>query len=293
MRRTAGFPLPSEARIVPAGRRVRTYRLHRPGGRPPVAPAPLVVVLHGGFGSGAQAERAYGWDALADRHGFQVAYPDGVGRSWNAGWCCGPARDQGVDDAGFIEALLDQVASEGGVDDRRIYAAGMSNGAMLAYRLACDLPGRLAAIGPVAGTMAGECPRPAPVSILHIHGLEDRNVPFAGGPGSTGSTGSRGGRRVGSQPRPSVPSVIDYWRRGAGCGAPVVAEAGPIRTETATAPSGVEVCLIALAGVGHVWPGSHPPPPQVSAMLGLDPPSDVLDATGLLWGFFAAHPRPG
>ncbi len=289
--RTAGrWPLPSEGRTVVVGGRTRSYRLHRPPPSISTGPLPLVVVLHGGFGSGAQAEQAYGWDALADRHGFVVAYPDGVGRSWNAGWCCGPARDQDVDDVGFIEAVIEEVSAgfppgspaEGRIDQQRVYATGVSNGAMLAYRLACELPGRLAAIGPVAGTMVCECPRPAPVSILHIHGLEDRNIPFAGGVGP---------RALERRPRPSVPSVIEYWRRGAGCGPARVSESHPVRTETAVGPGGIEVALITLAGVGHVWPGSQPPPPSVSAMLGLDAPSDALDTTGALWSFFAAHGR--
>jgi polyhydroxybutyrate depolymerase len=131
--------------------------------------------------------------------------------------------------------------------------------------------------------MVCECPRPAPISLLHIHGLEDRNVPFLGG------VGARAGD---PQPRPSVPSVIDFWRRGARCGPPSVTEEGPVRRESAFGPGGIEVALVTLAGTGHVWPGSRPPSPRVSAMLNLDPPSRVIDATRELWAFFEAHPRP-
>jgi len=67
---------------------------------------------------------------------------------------------------------------------------------------------------------------------------------------------------------------------------------GQVRRESAVSPGGIEVCLITLAGVGHVWPGSRPPSSAVAAMLGLDPPSDVIDATEELWSFFADHPRP-
>ena len=81
------------------GDRDRTYLLYRPASLSQQVPAPLVVVLHGGYGSGSQAERSYHWDALADRQGFVVAYPDGIGRSWNAGGiCCGPALRDNVDD---------------------------------------------------------------------------------------------------------------------------------------------------------------------------------------------------
>lgn len=269
---------------MPIGGRVRTYRLVRPPGLhqgPSDRPAPLVVVLHGGFGSGAQAQVAYGWDALAAREGFAVAYPDGIGRSWNAGTCCGAARRSGVDDVAFIEAV---VADAGGLvelDPFRVYVTGISNGGMLAYRLACELPGLFAAIGPVAATMVSECPRPAPLSILHIHGLQDRFVPFAGGVGPKARD---------ARPRPSVASVMDYWRRGAGCGPPTVSGMPPVRWESAVSPAGVEVALISLEGVGHVWPGSRPPSPGVMAMLDLDPPSQVIDATAELWSFFARHP---
>jgi polyhydroxybutyrate depolymerase len=269
--------------MLPAGGRERSYRLYRPVSVESGKPAPLVVVLHGGFGSAGQAEQAYGWDELADRHGFLVAYPDGVGRSWNAGWCCGPARTYEVDDVGFMEALVDDLSAGGSVDPRRVFAAGVSNGAMLAYRVACESPGLLAAIGVVAGTMACECLRPGPVSLLHIHGLEDRSVPFEGGVGLEAAD---------RRPPPSVPSVIQFWRTGGGCGLATVTGDGQVRRESAVGPGGIEVTLITLAGVGHVWPGSRPPSPAVSSMLSLDAPSNVIDATEELWSFFAAHPRP-
>jgi polyhydroxybutyrate depolymerase len=283
MRSAGRFPLPSARHTLSAGGRERSYRLYRPESAGSAKPAPLVVVLHGGYGSGGQAEQAYGFDELADRHGFLVAYPDGVGRSWNAGWCCGPAHGQSVDDVGFVEELVADVSAGHAVDARSVFAAGVSNGAMLAYRIACDSPGLLAAIGVVAGTMVCDCLQPGPVSLLHIHGLEDRNVPFWGGVGP---------KAADRRQRPSVPSVVQFWRTGAGCGRASVTEEGPVRRECAGGPGGIEVCLVALAGVGHVWPGSRPPSPRVSAMLGLDPPSNVIDATGELWSFFAAHPRP-
>lgn len=283
MRRAGGPLLPSVVCRLSSGGRDRSYRLFRPGAIEPGTPAPLVVVLHGGYGSAGQAEQAYGWDELADRHGFLVAYADGVGRSWNAGWCCGPAHLHDVDDVGFVGELIADISAGDGVDPRRVFAAGVSNGAMLAYRIACESPGLLAAIGAVAGTMVCECPRPGPVSVLHIHGLEDRNVPYWGGVGP---------KAADRRQRPSVPSVIQFWRTGGGCGRPTVVEEGQIRRESALGTGGIEVCLVTLAGVGHVWPGSRPPSSRVAAMLNLDAPSNVIDATEELWSFFAAHPRP-
>lgn len=282
MRSAGRFPIPSTGCTLSFDGRVRSYRLYRPRAGTPAGPVPLVVVLHGGYGSGGQAEQAYRWDGLADRHGFLVAYPDGVGRSWNAGWCCGPAHREDVDDVGFVGALIAAVSAGDDVDPHRVYVAGMSNGAMLAYRIACEAPGLLAAIGPVGGTMVCECPAPEPVSILHIHGLEDRNAPYAGGVGP---------KAFDRRPRPAVPAVIDLWRRAAGCGPPVATQDGPVRRETAVSPAGIEVALITISGMGHVWPGSRPPSQRVTEMLNLDPPSNVIDASAELWSFFATHPR--
>src|SRR6266542_5157522 len=135
MRRLGGFDVASEARSLSSGGRGRSYRLYRPPGLSQAPTAPLVLVLHGGFGSGAQVEQAAGWDPVADRHGFVVAYPDGIGRSWNAGSCCGPARQQRVDDVAFLAALIDHLGTAENVDPGRVFVTGVSNGAMMAYRL--------------------------------------------------------------------------------------------------------------------------------------------------------------
>ncbi|HEU5001701.1 MAG TPA: PHB depolymerase family esterase [Actinomycetota bacterium] len=282
MRSVEGFVWHSERRVLTAGGRARVYRLYRPRGLSRGNRVPLVMVLHGGFGSGAQAEYAYRWNDLADVHGFVLCYPDGLGHSWNAGTCCGPAVREGVDDVAFLAAVLEEAGATEGVDPRRVYAAGISNGAMMAYRLGCDLPGRLAAIGSVAGTMVCECRRPAPISVLAIHGLEDANLPFGGGIGA---------KAFEPTPRPPVLSVMDVWRQAGRCGPPRVIEAPPVRTESWSGPNGIEVRLTTIAGAGHQWPGGRPPAPRVARALRLDPPSPALDATAVLWDFFAAHPR--
>ena len=105
---------PAAAAAIPAGQStqtvdvhgaVRTYHLYRPAGL--LARSPLVVMLHGGFGSGLQAERCYGWDQEADRAHFLVAYPDGLNQAWNAGGgCCGQPAANGVNDVAFITAMV-------------------------------------------------------------------------------------------------------------------------------------------------------------------------------------------
>ena len=257
----------------------RTYRLYRPAGLARDAAVPLVLVLHGGFGTGAGAERAYHWDETADAHGFVVLYPDGIGRSWNAGACCGPALRRNLDDIGFLEALIEHITNDEHIDLRRIYVTGISNGAMMTYRLACESHLKLAALGPVAGTFSAPCKQSHPTSVLAIHGLDDRTVPFAGGVG------------VGfdKSPRPAVSDVIARWRAVDHCAAARSHDEPPVHYEISTCEVGRTVELVTIAGAGHQWPGSETPPPAAAALLHLDQPSRALDATALLWSFFAAH----
>jgi len=257
----------------------RTYRLYRPAALKHDAPVPLVLVLHGGFGNGANAERGLHWDQSAEAHGFVVLYPDGVGRAWNAGACCGQPVQRRIDDTGFLTALVEQTIYAENVDPHRIYATGISNGAMMAYRLACESTLAFAAIGPVAGTFSKTCEHPKPTSVLAIHGLADRNVPFNGGIGSG----------VDRSPRPPVPDVIAQWRAVDRCGPAQLHDAGTVHDESSACAEERTVELITVAGAGHQWPGAEPPAPAAVALLGLEQPSHALDATAVLWEFFAAH----
>jgi len=258
----------------------RTVLLYRPTGT--TRPAPLVVMLHGGYGNAAQAESTYGWDQQADTAKFLVAYPDGLYRSWNAGTCCGPPAALGVDDVAFVSNVVRSLEAEGAVDPGRVYVTGMSNGAMLAYRLACST-NLFAAVAPVAGTILVDCRKATPTSLLHIHGAADKNVPYGGGPGSAVTL--NGQARVDG---PSVPDDNATWRAIDDCGLPVIDTAGEVSTSTATCPDRRTVELITIAGAGHQWPGATPNP-VAQRLLGTDPPSTALDATQVIWDFFEAH----
>ncbi len=142
----SGFVNGVSVHTINVGGLDRGYRLYKPAGLPPSAP--LVVMPHGALASATQAERAYGWDELADTAKFVVAYPDGLHRTWNA----------------------------------KVYATGISNGGIMSYTLACNT-GVFAAIGPDAATQLDPCPSPHPTSVLHIHGTADRLVPYNGGQG--------------------------------------------------------------------------------------------------------------
>jgi polyhydroxybutyrate depolymerase len=254
----------------------RTYRLYRPAGIS--SGAPLVVMLHGGFGSAEQAEQSYGWDAEADRGHFIVAYPDGLNHAWNTGGgCCGQPGRQNVDDVAFIAAMIGQIKTEVSIDPARIFATGMSNGGIMAYTLACQTD-LFAAIGPVAATMLGDCPSPHTLSVIHIHGSADTNIPYAGGPGN-GVAAING---------PSVPDLNATWRQIDACGAPSIEVNDVVTTSLAKCPDGRAVELITVAGAGHQWPGATPKP-LLQRILHTDPPSPALDATSVIWQFFAAR----
>jgi polyhydroxybutyrate depolymerase len=278
---TAGSAAPDERASVSgslqSGGLARTYHLYTPPDLAGTPAVPLVVVLHGGFGHGIGAERLYHWDAAARRHGFVVVYPDGIGRSWNAGRCCGSASRRNVDDVGFLSALVQRLEDENRIDSHRVYVTGMSNGAMMAYRMACEAPFPIAAIGPVAGTLGVSCDRARPTSVLHIHGSADRNVPFAGGVG----IGFDRSERL------AVPEALARWRELDRCAKPVTTTAGVVATQRSGCAEGRVVELITITGAGHQWPGGERGTVQSILGMPLDAPSTALDATETLWSFFA------
>ena len=237
----------------------RAYRLYKPAGLAPSAP--LVVMLHGGFGSAAQAERSYYWDELAESEKFVVAYPDGRNRAWNVngGGCCGRSAREGVDDVGFIDAAVADIAKHVSINPGRVYATGMSNGAIMSYTLACK-SGIFAAIGPVSGTQLDPCPNPSPVSVMHIHGTGDPLVRYSGGPGSG----------IGRIDGPPVLALNAFWRNVDQCAPPAITTSGSIATSTAGCADNRSVVLVTFNEGGHRWPSSAPE---------------------ILWEFFAAHRR--
>jgi polyhydroxybutyrate depolymerase len=269
--------------------RDRTYRLYRPASLGQTGPVPLVVMLHGALGTGSQAESSYGWTAEADRGGFVVAFPDGLNRAWAvAPGCCGPPAREGVDDVAFIGAMVGAIAAALPVDTARTYVTGISNGGLLAYRLACDTT-LFAAVGVVAATLAGDCPDPAPLSVLHIQGRRDETMPYGGGPGRRDNDGT--GRNPVKIDGPPVPELVARWRSVAGCAEPTVGTTGPVTRSAATCPDGRAVELITIADAGHQWPGGTVNP-RIQRLLNLDPPSTALNATDTIWRFFRDHPRP-
>jgi polyhydroxybutyrate depolymerase len=265
---------------------MRTYIVRAPRAQPNGTALPVVLVLHGGGGNAANAEKMTGFTALVDRERVLVVYPEGTARrprvplrTWNAGHCCGSAMEDGVDDVGFIRALLDTLATRYPIDRARIYATGMSNGAMMSHRLGRELSHRIAAIAPVVGAVFGDEGAPAtPVSALMINGLLDKSVPAEGG-----LTGGRAARAWDGTPtRPNIDQGT-FWARGNGCQpTPVREERGSIVVWRYSCPEGRRVELLQLKDNGHAWPGG-----ERGSRLG-DRPSSAMNATEVIWAFFAS-----
>jgi len=222
-------------------------------------PRPLLLVIHGAGGNAAKAETATGMTELSDAGGFIVAYPQGTQAadvageySWNAGACCANPVKNNIDDVSYIKALIADVQSQESVDPARIYIAGFSNGGMLAYRLACELPGEFAGIAVVAGAFnVSECATAGATSVLMIHGTGDKTVPYDGG-----ATNERTAARFGQWKNASLATAVDFWSTLDGCGeAPFAAvDGGVTRRSYSTCANEKKIDVVTIADGGHIWP---------------------------------------
>ena len=221
----------------------RSYELHVPASYDGSTPTPLTLNFHGLTSDGPGQRSFSDMDRVADAHGFVVAYPNGIANSWNAGLCCEPAASEGIDDVGFARAVIDDLAERGCIDLNRVYATGMSNGAHLSHRLACEATDVIAAIAPVAGVpLITDCNPSRPIAVMHFHGTDDVIVPY---------DGSRPGY-------PSVPDTHDGWAARNGCtDEPIITfDNNTVTCETYdNCDGGVIVTLCTAKGAGHCWPG--------------------------------------
>ncbi len=274
------------------GGRERSYLVHAPPEIDAGRPLPVVLAFHRATSNARLMEHFCGLSAKADDAGFLAVYPNGTGNlpnvlTWNAGDCCGYAKNNHVDDVGFVRALLDDLARLASIDQTRVYAAGMSNGAQMVYGLASEMADCLAAIAAVAGPLGLETIHPArPVSVIHFHGTDDRFAPFEGGVGARSIYGAR---------FRSVEQTIQSWLDANACPTQPRVEFlsdhvgdGTIVWRKTYGPGrdGAEVVMVIVEGGGHTWPGRPPFPTQlgVSTM--------NISANDWIWEFFERHPAP-
>ena len=277
----------------------RSYLVYVPPQAAAGKPMPVVLNFHGGGAFAAEQKRYSRMDEAAARDGYIAIYPNGSsginGRllTWNAGMCCGPAAELRVDDVGFVVALLEDLARRTPVDAARVYATGLSNGAMMAYRLAAEAPERIAAVAGVAGAMSVRSFAPAlPVAVMHIHSVDDDVALYEGGLGRGFAT-----TRAFHE---SVDAMLKKWVAHDGCpgtpqvkgpfkGRPEAADAShtAIRHVYGPCRGGSEVVLWKLTGAGHVWPGGLQN--YLPALLGAG--TTVIDANSEMWQFFSRFRR--
>jgi polyhydroxybutyrate depolymerase len=291
---SADQPEAGDANIFVNGQ-ARSYRIFEPS---PAQSAgadsqfPLVLAFHGGGGTAAGMQILTGLDTLAEREGFFVAYPQGLNNNWNDGR---PGINENVDDVEFVRMLLDELLAKHRIDANRICATGISNGGHFCHRLAFDLPGRFAAIAPVAAalstTLAARPHSPSPIAVLMIFGDADPIAPYGGGTIRVGTLVERGEML-------SVRDAARYWAAANGATAEpevsyepdTAADDGTRARREVFSPEfgGPSVVVLTIEGGGHTWPGGVQYLPE--AVIGRT--SRDLSAGEVIWDWFRDQQFP-
>ncbi|MCX5828352.1 MAG: hypothetical protein NTV58_10190 [Deltaproteobacteria bacterium] len=267
----------------------RHYLVHIPAKYDPKQATPVVIAFHGGGANADHMVKFSGLDKKSDTAGFIVVYPYGTGRlskilTFNGMNCCGYAMRNKIDDVEFTRKILDDLAKLVNIKPKRVFATGMSNGAIMAHRLGSELSDRIAAIAPVAGTMGTESiVSKRAVSVIHFHGTADESLPFKGGRG----------KGLSDTDFYSVEHSVHAWVKANGCKEDPLVEKFPdtakdgttiIRKTYGGCKDGAEVVLVEIEGGGHTWPGQKPP------IKALGKSTDNISANDLMWDFFLKHP---
>lgn len=269
----------------------RTYLVQVPSSYSRATPAPLVVALHGRMGTGRGQEWLGHLDKLSEEHGFVVVYPDGLSRSWADGRGGSPSDQANVDDVKFISQLIDRLAAKYSIDSRRVYVTGMSNGAFMSGRLACELSEKIAAAALVGASLsvptAAACKPSRAISVLIMQGTKDPLVPYQGG--ALGKNGSRGQIL-------SHQDAVQKWVALNHCAAQPARAQIPDQKGDGTSvdvaiyrpcADGTEVRDYTIVEGGHTWPGGLQYLPQMV----IGKTTKNMDASEVIWEFFARHSR--
>lgn len=266
----------------------RFYKIHVPKKYNSKLPTPLLLAFHGGGGDMniQSTDEYYRLISKSDTEGFIVVFPNGISpfksgkiATWNAGKCCGGARDKNVDDVSFIKQVVKNVSQQLNIDSKKIFATGMSNGGMISYRLACELSDTFKAIAAVAGTdNTMSCKPSTAVSILHIHAKDDDHVLFNGGAGANAFKD-----RTQINEFVSVPDTINKWVKLNSCSTKpvrVLEKSGAYCDEYSNCKNNSKVKLCVTETGGHSWPGGKKPR-NVGGV-----PTKAISATNIIWDFF-------
>ena len=272
----------------------RVFYLHRPKGDHS-GKLPLVMMFHGGKGTGEKIAEQTGFNRTADKYGFVVVYPNSTG-NWQDGRS---STGDGWEDIDFIRAMIDHLEETENVDRRRVYSTGISNGGIFTLRLACDASDLIAAFAPVAASMAEpyapKCDAKRPVPMLIIHGSEDKWVRYEGGEVKQLGKGGAGGRVI------PIPETVNFWLARNQCSAdsPIQQRINPNKRDRTKvdvmqyrdcAPNST-VTLIRVMGGGHTWPGSPKKQGFVAKRLVGRTTQDII-GTEVIWDFFSHFALP-
>nr|QRD81027.1 lipolytic protein [uncultured bacterium] len=268
----AGAGSASERTLLVDGE-LRTYRLFVPASAEPGRPVPVVFNFHG-LGSSAREQELYSQLVpLAEREGFVLVSPQGVGEParWRG---AGISQEDGVEgpDVRFFDRLLEFLADRLCLNPQRVYVTGMSNGAFFSSVLACYRPDVVAAAAPVAGVYfpPGGCRGPVP--LLAVHGRLDQVVPYGAG------------LIFGVIPYRGAEAYVAEWAEQNGCRERTVRRLAPHVLELRYEGCAADTALLAIEDGGHTWPGSAEVPR-------LGPTNQEVSAAELIWEFFERHPR--
>ena len=291
---------------IPSENLNREYFIHIPSTYRNVPLAPIVLVFHGRGGNAKQIAKFSGFNTLPEKHGFLVIYPQSIDKHWNDGRESQKFRehDEKVNDVAWIDAVLTDLKATYSVDNKRIYAVGISNGGIFSQRLAIELGHHFAAVASltaqIAEPLVGAQPT-HPISVLIMNGTMDPFVPYEGGE-VTPTLFPRLSKMLRKPSRGKVISTdatIEFWLRHNGIdGKGLVTtlpdldktdESTAKRTEWTNENTGVSVVLYTILGGGHTWPGAK----QYLPVQTIGPTNQDIHASEIIWNFFAQHPKNG
>lgn len=261
---------------------LRSFNIHVPPNYTTSYAYPMVLNFHGYSSNAAQQELYSLMGPVSDTGNFIVVYPEGLSNAWNVGFV-GDYNTTLPDDVGFTSKIIDTMATMYSVNLNRVYACGMSNGGYFSYRLACELPEKIAAIASVTGSMTDSmhlyCNPMRKMPMMQIHGTVDPLVPYNGQFNSMG-----------------IENMISFWLNEKGCTTPgdtvqipnsLANDSSTVEKITYNCNEGYEFVYFKITNGGHTWPSGAINVP------GLGPTNRDISASREIWNFFNRYTKEG